>query len=143
MSRWFSEEQFRCPCCGGLKIDDRLIDMLDGAVAQLESVVGEVREVVVTSGYRCEAHNRDVGGYHKSFHLIGKAADTMPRVVGVDAVDVMRLWFFALIRAGFNGVGYTNGYAVHADMREYPGVSPQVWAPKRKVIGGKYYYLLK
>jgi uncharacterized protein YcbK (DUF882 family) len=33
--------------------------------------------IIITSGYRCEKHNRDVGGVRNSQHLYGNAADIL------------------------------------------------------------------
>jgi len=35
-------------------------------------------KIKVTSGHRCQMHNREVGGREASFHLIGGAIDIMP-----------------------------------------------------------------
>ena len=65
----FKVTEFACKCCGDNRIDQRVIDM-----AQI------IREelgvpVKVNSGYRCEGHNRRVGGVKGSYHTKGLAAD--------------------------------------------------------------------
>jgi len=140
--KWFPRYRFSCPCCGWNGVDQALINRLDAAVDELAELVGKSPAVmVVTSGCRCEKHNREVGGAKNSYHLRGMAADTMPVVDGFDDTELMRFWFLALVRAGFRGVGYTNGVAIHADLRD--GL-PQFWAPEgvaRKA--GRYVYLMK
>lgn len=53
----------------------------------IETLVAEVldpvreaygKPIYVNSGYRCEAHNRKVGGVPRSQHLVGQAADIRP-----------------------------------------------------------------
>lgn len=65
----FSLREFECRCCGAVKISPDLVDLLE----RLRDVLA--RPIVVTSGYRCAAHNEEVGGATKSYHLLGRAAD--------------------------------------------------------------------
>ena len=69
LSRNFSGDEFKCPCCGRMQVHSDLITGLqclrDKAGAPL----------YILSGYRCERHNTRVGGSPRSQHLLGKAAD--------------------------------------------------------------------
>ena len=58
-----------CPCCGKGEISEVLAMWLD----ILRRAWGE--PVFVNSGWRCAAHNMEVGGSRTSRHLIGCAAD--------------------------------------------------------------------
>lgn len=73
--KYFKREEFRCNCggkfCDGFPAEpeERLVRMAD-----------KVREhfgvaVIVSSGLRCETHNRNVGGAVGSRHKRGKAMD--------------------------------------------------------------------
>lgn len=68
----FSRREFRCNGkhnCGCDNIDA-------GTLTILQSVRDHFGvPVEVTSGHRCEAHNRAVGGVSNSQHLHGRAAD--------------------------------------------------------------------
>ena len=73
--KWFKEKEFACKCCGQLPPLAR-----ENVKALVSVVLDPVREklgmpVVVNSGYRCEKHNKDVGGVRNSQHLRGEAAD--------------------------------------------------------------------
>ena len=73
--KWFKEKEFACRCCGQLPPLAR-----ENVKALVSEVLDPVREklgkpVVVNSGYRCEKHNKDVGGVRNSQHLRGEAAD--------------------------------------------------------------------
>ena len=73
--RWFKEKEFACKCCGQLPPLAR-----ENVKALVTEVLDPVREklgmpIVVNSGYRCEKHNKDVGGVRNSQHLRGEAAD--------------------------------------------------------------------
>ncbi|EHM10766.1 hypothetical protein TheveDRAFT_1648 [Thermanaerovibrio velox DSM 12556] len=60
--------RFKCRCCGECRMDPRYLKLFDA----LEDRWGPLR---VTSGYRCQRHNRAVGGVAHSLHTKGLAAD--------------------------------------------------------------------
>jgi len=70
----FKDREFTCNCCGKGKVDPLLIAKLE----VLRSLLGD-KPIIITSGYRCEKHNRKVGGASGSQHLKGKAADIVVR----------------------------------------------------------------
>lgn len=65
----FNSAEFRCRCCNSLVLDRRLVLALQRLRDRL------ARPLLVTSGYRCPQHNREVGGVAHSAHLRGEAAD--------------------------------------------------------------------
>lgn len=67
----------------------------------------------IVSGYRCETHNKAIGGELKSKHLDGLAAD----IAYQDGEQLYRILKFAPLF--FNGLGVNNG-AVHVDSRPVP-----------------------
>lgn len=75
-------------------IDNRVPEAYKGNVAALvDNVLDPLREawgrpLVVTSGYRCAALNRAVGGAKMSMHLTGQAAD----ITTGNTVDNRRLY---------------------------------------------------
>jgi uncharacterized protein YcbK (DUF882 family) len=64
---------------------------------------------VVTSGYRTEAHNFEVGGTQNSSHMKGCAADIACRGSRDRFIIVT-----ALLEAGFDRIGIGDGF-VHCD----------------------------
>jgi hypothetical protein len=82
LSKNFKVREFRCKCgkCKELILDDVLVDWLQ----KLRDHFGV--SVNINSGYRCESHNKAVGGSPTSHHLRGMAADI--RVKGVSAKEV-------------------------------------------------------
>lgn len=80
LSKNFSRHEFECPCCKVNVVDYELLNALEAVRAHF----GE--SVAVTSGYRCDTHNKKVGGGKHSQHLLGKAADIKVRNVPIDAV---------------------------------------------------------
>lgn len=65
----FKVSEFACKHCGENKIDQRVINMAEEIRQKLGVPVN------VNSGYRCETHNRKVGGVKGSNHTKGLAAD--------------------------------------------------------------------
>lgn len=69
----FKKSEFKCKCgkCGGFPVDPK--EKLLLAAEKVRTNFG--KPVFVTSGVRCEAHNKNVGGVSNSRHLSGKAMD--------------------------------------------------------------------
>ena len=66
----FQKEEFICPCCGSIGIG-----IATSLVEDLEQLREEYGTLIITSGYRCENYNREVGGVSDSYHLKGQAVD--------------------------------------------------------------------
>ncbi len=82
LSEHFKEWEFRCQCgCNVVMVNVRLVRMLE----ELRSVLGD-KPIIITSGYRCPAHNRTVRGSPNSQHMKGSAADIV--VSGVSPEQV-------------------------------------------------------
>ena len=103
MKNYFSRKEEWCPCCkqGGLLPDFR--DKLNRA--------REIADIpfILNSAFRCESHNRDVGGSRTSSHMIGCAAD----IKCTDAWSRYKI-LDALIRVGFNRIGIGKTF-IHVD----------------------------
>jgi zinc D-Ala-D-Ala carboxypeptidase len=75
LSAHFQEDEFRCSCplhkngTEPVPIDPRLIELLE----DIRGYAGI--PLVITSGYRCPAHNEEAGGKSTSAHQTGEAAD--------------------------------------------------------------------
>jgi uncharacterized protein YcbK (DUF882 family) len=70
LSTHFKSEEFACHCgCGASEVNPKLVELLED--------IREVTEhpIIITSGRRCEAKNKECGGKPKSQHLLGNAAD--------------------------------------------------------------------
>jgi len=86
--------RFACPCCGKNEIDPRV----EAIVEKIERDVGQ--RIPVASGYRCEKHNREVGGSETSSHLKGLASD-----LGCKKSRLRFMTLRALIRLGIHRIG--------------------------------------
>lgn len=108
LSEHFLEEEFACHCCGMVMVQPELVKKLEG----LRRLAGG--PVVVTSGYRCPANNKSVGGVVNSYHTRGMVAD-----VFVYAISPQQLAEMAE-QVGFDGIGiYQEQGFVHVDVRGY------------------------
>ena len=100
----FTEDEFKCSCCGKNFIDWRFVKRLQKA----RSKAGV--PFIINSGYRCEKHNAEVGGVSGSAHVKGLAAD----IVAVGGHTKLRI-IQSLLGVGFTRLGIGKSY-VHVDM---------------------------
>lgn len=72
ISKHFNVSEFHCKCgrFHPTKIDTKLIEALENLILVLGA-----DKCIVSSGYRCEAHDKAVGGSGKGQHTKGTAAD--------------------------------------------------------------------
>ncbi|MBQ6203451.1 MAG: hypothetical protein IJK46_05095 [Prevotella sp.] len=86
----FKMEEFRCRCCGSTGSPQAV----ENIRALVENVLDPARErygepIKVNSGYRCEKHNREVGGASQSQHLCqGGSAAADIAAVGLRGNDL-------------------------------------------------------
>jgi len=101
--KYFQIEEFACPCCKKADMKEDFLVMLDKARELAET------PFVITSGFRCEKHNREVGGKDNSSHLKGYAAD-----ISALTSDKRYKIVYGLISAGFKRIGIGKEF-IHAD----------------------------
>lgn len=108
ISKHFDRREFACSCrCGFDAVDAELLAVLEG----IREHFGQ--PVSITSGCRCEAHNRAVGGETRSQHMLGKAADIHVRSTAPKLVfDYLHSKYPAQY-----GIGQYTSW-VHIDVRE-------------------------
>jgi zinc D-Ala-D-Ala carboxypeptidase len=82
---------------------------LIAALERLRSICAN-RPMRIVSGFRTIAYNRAVGGAPESQHIHNRAADLVPGYATVGQAQA----------AGFTGIGYCGGSAVHVDVRPRP-----------------------
>jgi len=101
--RYFKNEEFNCSCCKQNHMDFDFLDMLITARTFADI------PFIINSGWRCEKHNKSVGGKKSSAHLIGKAVD-------ISAPDSRsRFWIvYGLINADFRRIGIGKDF-IHVD----------------------------
>jgi len=104
LSEHFRQSEFACKCCGETKVNIELVIKLEELREKLKA------PIVITSGYRCEKHNKEVDGVKNSQHLYGNAADIkikeytpeevakIAREVGFSFVKVYKSWVHVDVR---------------------------------------------
>ena len=70
--KYFTLNEFRCPCCHSVRVAEALVFSLD----MFRRIWAA--PIIVNSGFRCLKHNKEVGGADNSRHLIGCAANVKP-----------------------------------------------------------------
>jgi len=98
--------EFNCPCCGKNEMNQLFIDTL--RVAREYSNT----PFVINSGYRCEKHNKKIGGVSSSTHIVGAAAD-----IHCTESRQRALILCGLLEAGFSRIGIAKTF-IHVDMAD-------------------------
>lgn len=112
LSKNFKVSEFACHgvgCCSTVMIDEQLVKYVQAIRDHFN------KSITITSGYRCEKHNRNVGGATGSRHAKGQAADIV--VSGVAPAEVAKY----AESIGIKGIGLyetsKDGHFVHIDTR--------------------------
>ena len=108
LTKHFSIKEFECKCCNKQVMNQDFMITLELLREELEI------PMIVTSGYRCERHNKAVGGSSRSQHLIGRAADIS--TVGMTS-DILYTLISSAIDWDFRGIGIGRNF-IHIDNRK-------------------------
>lgn len=105
--KYFNLKEFKCKCgCNENRINLRLVYMLDKARDRAKI------PFLITSGYRCESHNKNVGGVKNSNHVKGLASDIRYR-----NSNELYLIVSSLLAVGFNRILiYPKRGFIHTDI---------------------------
>ena len=120
LTKNFTGKEFACPCCGKQHIAMELVYMLQ----DLRDIVD--RPIYISSGYRCKKYNKIVGGYAKSKHMEGLAAD-------IEAIGMAPKRLAELADESFPRIGIYPNH-VHVGI----ALPPLYWVVKK--YGFKYKY---
>lgn len=108
LSENFESTEFDCKCkdktCTTTEIDPKLVEYLQ----KIRDYFGKA--VTINSAYRCDKHNKSVGGASQSKHKFGQAADI--KVSGIKPLKVAQYAEFI----GIKGIGQYSNF-VHIDTR--------------------------
>jgi zinc D-Ala-D-Ala carboxypeptidase len=116
----FTREELECPCCRCLGlIEENLLPRLQAA----RTIYG--KPITVTSGYRCEKHNAEIGGATNSLHPLSSAIDAK-YISGTELGGLVK----AFIAAGFNEIGIYEKH-IHAGYNPYQGPLKVFWGATR------------
>ena len=131
LSTNFKSSEFDCHgsgCCSTTKVDEQLVTYLQ----KIRDHFG--KSVNVSSGYRCETHNKNVGGATGSRHAKGQAADIY--INGVAPAEIAKY----AESIGILGIGLyetdKDGHFVHVDTRPNKSFWYGQAQAKRTTFGG-------
>ena len=103
LSAHFRAGEFKCKCCGKIRVDSTLIGFLEQLYAKLNC-----SKIIVSSGYRCTRHDRAVGGSGAGRHTMGMAADIC--CYGQDGKPIGSKYVACAAEdLGINGIGLNCG----------------------------------
>ena len=105
--KYFKDSEFNCPCCGK--------NIMKNGIKQIADEIREHfgRPATITSGTRCEKHNREVGGVSNSYHLTGNAIDIY--VQGVNGQELLAYCKTFVNNGRARYTYYITGQACHID----------------------------
>lgn len=122
-SKYFSERELQCRCgCKACSMDEDFLRLLD----ELRGSLG--RPMILTSAYRCAAHNKKVSNTGIAGpHTTGLAVDV--ECSGKDAHELLHL----ALDLRVNGIGISQKGAhparfIHLDMLPYGNLRPWLWS---------------
>lgn len=130
LSSNFKSNEFDCKgngCCSETLVDDKLIILLQ----DIRNHFG--KPIIINSGYRCNNHNKKVGGASGSYHAKGMAADIV--VKDVKPAEVAKY----AETIGVKGIGLyedNDGNFVHIDTRTTKSFWYGHKQEKRTTFGG-------
>ncbi len=112
----FKVKEFVCPCCGEEGIEKYLVLKLQEA----RDLLPPDNVIEINSAYRCEKHNKTVGGVENSAHRKGLGADIKcePSIYRFHLI-------VALYIAGFRRIGIGKDF-VHCDIDATKGQN-MIW----------------
>ena len=86
--KYFRTKEFECKC-GQCSMPSEVQANIEALVTNVLDPVREAygKPIYVNSGYRCEKHNKAVGGVPRSQHLVGQAADISLRLTAYGLQD--------------------------------------------------------
>lgn len=98
-----------CNCCGAGSVSSPIRNFII-------RLVGSGYVIAPTSGFRCEAHNKKVGGHPKSCHLTGGAVDIFESAAPAELL--MRMCMDKIAGA-LNIIYYPNRRFFHIDIGHF------------------------
>lgn len=109
----FAVNEFQCKCGKGhdFQLDTDLVDKLEKLFTALDC-----SKIVISSGFRCVEHDKNVGGTGNGQHTLGKAADFC--CYGQDCKPIVTYKVCCAAQdIGFTGIARINDSYTHCDVR--------------------------
>ena len=106
--KYFKESEFNCPSCKNTGADG----MNPNLIKLMEAIREQFGKTQITSGYRCAAYNKKVGGISGSQHTKGNACDFYIAGKGDTYKGRLEIIKWAIKYANENGLKFRYGYTV-------------------------------
>jgi len=123
----FLSNEFKCKCCGAIKVDKEFVERLEQFYIELSKLPCGVISVIINSGYRCNKSSQSIkGAFIGDMHNVGAGADLY--AIGKDGkrIDAMVLCEVAQ-KCGFGGIAIIDSSAtwsaIHLDDRQRADIS--------------------
>ena len=116
---FFSHDELKCQGTGECNMNYNFMNML----VNLRRIYN--KPIVLTSAFRSEEHNNNIGGSKGSAHVQGKAVD-----IAIDRGEAYKLLKLAL-EIGFAGIGISQkgqGRFLHLDTLDDKTLRPTIWS---------------
>ena len=101
--KYFRINEFRCHCGCQMpaEVEANIEALVSNVLDPLRDEYG--KPIYVNSGYRCEKHNKAVGGVPRSQHMVGQAADISLRLTAYGLQDeLMKLVRIIVLQGRFD-----------------------------------------
>lgn len=131
VGEFFELEEFRCKD-GTPYPSAWIVSRLRPLVRELDELRRRVGPLVVVSGFRTTAYNRQIGGARGSQHVEGRAADVRPLNAPIEQLRVVVRHRLLEPGCRLRGVGWYNRF-VHVDNR--PSTRLAVWQGRQMPAG--------
>lgn len=118
----FHSTEFKCQHCGGIKIQEELVQKLETLFSKLNA-----SKCIISSGYRCPTYDTQIGGF-AGRHSEGLAADCVYYDENGNIIPSKIVICVAFDLGVFNGIANIDGNYVHLDNRQgstYRGDEPR------------------
>ncbi len=123
LSKHFTSNEFQCKCgiCEIQYLEDSLLDKIE----LVREKYG--KPIIITSGYRCLAHNKAIGGAINSSHVSALALDIQPELLILDELDDL----YDVCYTIFDNIGDgRNRGFIHVDDRPAKTTGKRTWLYK-------------
>lgn len=118
----FHSTEFKCQHCGGIKIQEELVQKLETLFKKLNA-----SKCIISSGYRCPTYDIQIGGF-AGRHSEGLAADCIYYAEDGSIIPSKIVICVAYDLGIFNGIANIDGNYIHLDNRKgstYRGDEPR------------------
>lgn len=112
LSPHFQVKEFKSPDSNTIKIDNRLIWILERLFKDMNC-----SKMIINSGYRTISHDKKVGGDGKGYHTKGMAADIKAYDKNGKVISAKIVCQKLCDYGDVFGIGYINAESVHIDTR--------------------------